>query len=1091
MPDIDIIHQLEDAFGIRLKQVTPEAISQKEDWGNLQGLRAYAVNEDSCVLGLSLDYLDTIPAISEYLLSLQHLTFLSLRGSDYEDYAFLQKLPHVTTLDLSYTEVSDLTILKEMKNLTSLDLGGTKASDLSILKEMKNLTTLDLSDTEVSDLTFLNELKNLTTLDLSSAKVSDLTFLKELKNLTTLNLWNTKVSDFTFLNELKNLTTLYLSDTGASDFTFLNELKNLTTLYLSDTGASDFTFLKELKNLTTLYLWNTKVSDLTFLKELKNLTTLYLWNTKVSDLTFLKELKNLTTLNLSDTGASDLTFLKELKNLTTLNLNRTKVSDLTFLKELKNLTTLDLNRTKVSDLTFLKELKNLITLNLQDTEVSDLSPLMELHGLYLLEITPERITNPPRDIAAQGWKSIRNYFRQLAAQGEERLHEAKIIIVGEPDAGKTTLMRKLFDENTPVPDTSQKSTLGIDINLGKPAGLRLPFPGKPGIIQTANLWDFGGHDIQYMLHQYFLRPDSLYVLVSDDRKANTRFDYWFQIIRLLGCEETKPCPVIVVLNKINYESVMNYDHQKYQREFPELTIKQLEVDFAQNDKRWENLKEFIIKELAGLPIMDQVVPGTWKPIREELERRKTEKYISIKDFFQLCAQHGLDQESDALVMLHYFDRIGVALNFKKDENLCATVFLDPNWITKAIYLVLSDKNVESSRGKFQKDWLFQFWAEQGYNFDEQNLLLRLMLKNNFDICYAIPANQDTFIVPMLLSNIRPDYRPKQGKKLLFRYQYAFMPRGIISRLIVRLNSYIENNLVWKDGVVLQDQNTGCRAEITQNEIDRIIDICITGDDINHRKDMLAKIGNEIDYIHRTAFPGIHCSQMVACNCSQCGRAGVPDYFALQTLQEFVAKKQKYIQCRKSTYNVSIELLVGAVYPTNDLQRGEFYYPYPYIAAISEPIDDTTPEENSGNIAVQIADIEAEIEATEMDYKDLQEQKEYLDKKAKNRVNLGVILLVIVELGLMAAGILAFFNQKTKIETWAKMVLIVIPGLLAAGEIVFHKPFNEFLLDKIKERTSKKLYLKHRFSLNKYNAVKEKLDELRGEKKELLARARNI
>ena len=61
------------------------------------------------------------------------------------------------------------------------------------------------------------------------------------------------------------------------------------------------------------------------------------------------------------------------------------------------------------------------------------------------------MVNPPIEIAKKGVKEIRNFFRQLKEQESqpvsesEPVYEAKLIIIGEAGAGKTTLERKIKD----------------------------------------------------------------------------------------------------------------------------------------------------------------------------------------------------------------------------------------------------------------------------------------------------------------------------------------------------------------------------------------------------------------------------------------------------------------------------------------------------------------------------------------------------------------------------------------------------------------------------------------------------------------------
>ena len=173
------------------------------------------------------------------------------------------------------------------------------------------------------------------------------------------------------------------------------------------------------------------------------------------------------------------------------------------------------------------------------------------------------IQTPPLEIVKQGKEAIKRYYEQLESQGEDTIYEAKLMIVGEPGAGKTTLMNKLFDEDFPVPNIEQKSTLGIEVrqNWEFPITIgKLGKEQKEEINFKAHIWDFGGQQIQYMLHQFFLTPNCVYVLMAEKRKELANFDYWLNIISILG----KGSPVLIVFNEVNIEGKVTniYDRKK-------------------------------------------------------------------------------------------------------------------------------------------------------------------------------------------------------------------------------------------------------------------------------------------------------------------------------------------------------------------------------------------------------------------------------------------------------------------------------------------------------------------------------------------------
>ena len=107
------------------------------------------------------------------------------------------------------------------------------------------------------------------------------------------------------------------------------------------------------------------------------------------------------------------------------------------------------------------------------------------YGMKGIMIGENPLTVPPIEIVKQGNEAVINYFEQREAQGTVKIFEAKLMLVGEPGAGKTSLQHKLFDKNYPVPDKRQKSTTGIQIRQNWNFDYN-------DVEYKTNVWDFGG-----------------------------------------------------------------------------------------------------------------------------------------------------------------------------------------------------------------------------------------------------------------------------------------------------------------------------------------------------------------------------------------------------------------------------------------------------------------------------------------------------------------------------------------------------------------------------------------------------------------------
>ncbi|MDP3150226.1 MAG: leucine-rich repeat domain-containing protein [Ignavibacteria bacterium] len=861
----------------------------------------------------SLNLSNNIITDVTFLRELKNLTSLDLSWNDkLTDVTFLKELKKLTSLNLSWNDkLTDVTFLKELKNLTSLDLSFNNLTDVTFLKELKNLTWLDLNFNDLTDVSYLKELKNLTSLDLRYNKLKDVTFVKEFKNLTSLSLSGNNLTDVSYLKELKNLTSLDLSGNNLTDVTFVKEFKNLTSLYLSGNNLTDVRFLQELKNLTSLSLSPNRLIDFTFLKELKNLTSLSLSGDNLTDVTFLKELKNLTLLSLSSPNLTDVTFVKEFKNLTSLYLSGNNLTDVTFLKELKNLTSLYLSGNNLTDVTFLKELKNLTLLDLSNNKLTDVTFLKELKNLTYVNLRKNPFTTPPKEIVQQGMEGIRNYFKQIEEQGRDYLYEAKILFVGEPGAGKTSLMKKIVDKNYQIPNKEEPETVGIQIERWK-----YPYPQKTDIDFTTNLWDFGGQVIQYSIHQFFFTGDSLYILLSDDRKEITNFDYWFNIIGLLG----KGSPILIVLNEINKNSTFDFSLSAYQKRYKELSMDERKINLAIVDHKYYDLLEKIKVSVTSLKSVGKELPKQWIPIRNEIKKIEGENHITHQAFLDICKKYNVSSEQDIKTISSTFHTLGVFLHFENDPKLFDYIFINPQWVVDSLYTVLKDKDLCTDCGLITKQNLFELFGDK-YSESEKNNLLSLMLRDKFDLCYKVEDhNNEKYLFPLLLPIEKPEYIKKweYPETLKFRYQYRFMPKGIISRLIVRLSSLIDSknykDKIWRDGFEINRKRTLALIFGDENKQGlKVIDIAVSGE-LENKKELLGIIRNEIEKIHGTSFKNIEVEEMQPCKCSLCKKTDAEKihYYSHELLKRYDKIKRDSIVCEISLEDVNVKELLDGV-----------------------------------------------------------------------------------------------------------------------------------------------------------------------------------
>lgn len=505
-----------------------------------------------------------------------------------------------------------------------------------------------------------------------------------------------------------------------------------------------------------------------------------------------------------------------------------------------------------------------------------------------------------------------NYLRQIEEQGTTPLYSAKMLIVGEPGAGKTTLLRKLLYPAYPVPNQCEESTLGVEVH----SGWEFPLPNNPEITFSANLWDFGGQQIQYLLHHFFLSTRSLYVLVADDREQRTDFDYWFRIIEMLGGGS----PLLLVLNEKNHKSISNFDRQKYRERYGDFFLETRDVDFANEDGRIAALRGKIQEMLAALPHVGTPLPKQWPLIKAALEAQRERNHIPVSEYFVICRAHRITREDDQLLLSGYLHNLGIILHFQHDPSLSSTIIVNPVWTTKGVYQLLSDTTVERNGGRFSRAWLDEHWAAQGYDFEERGKLLALMLKDNFELCYKLAdAHGEAYLAPQLLPAIQPPFAWDERDNLRFRFQYPFLPHGLMSRLIVRLSDFIYRedgrDLIWKKGAVFSRDGARARVieDVTRREGLKVIDMAVSGGTSRQRKEFLTRICGQLDIIHKRSFASMICDEMIPCNCADCRDSSEPTYFEHEELRQYEREGERFIKCRKNRLkNVDVRGLLDGV-----------------------------------------------------------------------------------------------------------------------------------------------------------------------------------
>ncbi|AUB79786.1 COR domain-containing protein [Candidatus Thiodictyon syntrophicum] len=751
--------------------------------------------------------------------------------------------------------------LGRLQALALWSLGLQDADAAAIAERLGHLTSLDLRGNQVGETgvwAIAERLGQLTSLDLGSNRVGQRgarAIGERLGQLTSLNLSVNKVGDVGARVVAERLGQLCSLDLGQ------NQVSDLSARVIAE----------RLGGLTSLDLWDNPVGDVgarVIAERLGRLVRLRLSATDLGDEAVAAVGQHLSRLDILDLRLN--ARIKTIAPLAHLPLSR-----------------LNLAGTGVTDLSPLKGLA------LSGLQVKWSDSMWEGPGIYVKDCP---LTHPSPEVVQQGPEAVLNYFREIEAQGTDRLFEAKLLIVGEGGAGKTSLLRRLFLPEMDLP-AEDETTRGIAIH-------RHEFPIADGRSFRLNAWDFGGQQIYHATHQFFLTRRSLYVLVDDTRSDHHSihdegFKFWLEVVETLS----EASPLLIFQNEKAGRS-KQIDEAGIKGRFP--NVQEVHRGNLEHPGTADGLLQAVEYFARRLPHIGEDVPAKWVAIRRDLEElAQFRPYISLDEYLALYGRHLTVDREKALMLSQYLHDLGVFLHFREPRELRRTVFLQNQWVTDAVFRILDDEQVKARRGRFTLADCDRLWSDHGYA--DKDLELRALMAR-FELCYRLPdADPETWLAPQHLSPSKPPELSDWARTgdLMLTYRYAFLPRGLVSRLIVRMHRFVRQpDLCWSRGALFEHDGTAVLVETTA----RGNEIALRGRGPEH-KALLCVIASDLDALN-DSFPGLKAKvgKWVPCGCRTCAGLTEPAMFAQKELIERKARGKRTIECPKPPDYADVEVL---------------------------------------------------------------------------------------------------------------------------------------------------------------------------------------
>jgi len=425
-------------------------------------------------------------------------------------------------------------------------------------------------------------------------------------------------------------------------------------------------------------------------------------------------------------------------------------------------------------------------------------------------------------------------LRSFAQTGEHPNHRARLIIVGNGRIGKTCMVKRLKGLTC---DRQEEYTHGIAISeLEKPH-----LPGVKTDELLLKVWDFGGQEVFYATHQFFMSEEAAYVYAwtdeaiaqknwEEDSKKSPRLDsradkwrsheYWLDNIRMHG----KESPVVVVKTHC-LDTRGTFPAERLKAAY---ALKHDPVDFdafSPEQRYLENLTAAMTEALNRLPLLGQPIPNGFHDLVEKMDELRDQgtEELSRQQFIPLAEACQIP-EKDADGALSYLRKTGEVIHFPNSPRLQNKIFVNPGTLTERAYkLIESNDHLTQKEGAFTADY-----AESLLEADWENLLELLI---SFQLVYRKQSGGSlVYIAPQYLPplskaslNARNAFLGNErGKPLRFTLRYPqFLPENVMVNVLSEYGPYALD-VVYRDAIFFcrEGQKEGCviKADEAQRQI---------------------------------------------------------------------------------------------------------------------------------------------------------------------------------------------------------------------------------------------------------------------------------
>lgn len=436
----------------------------------------------------------------------------------------------------------------------------------------------------------------------------------------------------------------------------------------------------------------------------------------------------------------------------------------------------------------------------------EMGRLNKLTSLQLQNL--EELENPPRNMQ----RNVRDCISYLNSKrlNAKEFFGMKIVVLGEPKTGKSTLVRALRDTDfrqnpgAVVEVTNWQHKIGV---------MKKPFHFK--------IWDLGGEEWHYDIHQCFFTKNALYVVVFDLTKGEAGLEGmkpWLEIIASRGLSSQ----IIIVgthLDEIHDKRRREIDalmsragklatRKGYSKDYHIREVSAIPVGLKNKVEHMSILKEEIYmqalsyKNQHGQNVMGQKVPSSYHTLEKHMEVIRQETLMGKRDAVMTVGELETMIRDMKLTDICYDEDIRNASVFLNDVGLlthyrdCCNklYFLDPHRLSNVLSKILKN-SLLTKNGIICSTDIPLLLKEDGLL--SKHLDQYLVILARYEL--AMPLNNNHILVPSKLPEKRPDHLQQFGDEEELDYRSrtilftpaSIVPPGFWSHLLQWMMKYIQ------------------------------------------------------------------------------------------------------------------------------------------------------------------------------------------------------------------------------------------------------------------------------------------------------------